>query len=64
MWWDQLVQVKYIEEKNVTWKEFKKHFEKKYLTMRYYGKNMKEFFEETDRTTYWANTHKRLKFSS
>jgi hypothetical protein len=45
MWWDQLVQVQHIREKNVTWKEFKKHFEKKYLTKRYYDKKMKEFFE-------------------
>jgi hypothetical protein len=29
----------------VTWKEFKKHFEKKYLAKRYYDKKMKEFFE-------------------
>jgi hypothetical protein len=39
------VQVQHIKEKNVTWKEFKKHFEKKYLTKRYYDKNMKELFE-------------------
>ena len=45
LWWDQLVQVKHIIYKDVTWKEFKKHFEKKYLTKRYYDKNMKEFFE-------------------
>jgi hypothetical protein len=45
MWWDHLVQVKHIREKNVTWREFKKNFEKKYLTKRYYDKNMKEFFE-------------------
>jgi hypothetical protein len=45
MWWDQLVQVQHIREKNVTWKEFKRHFEKKYLTKRYYDKKMKEFFE-------------------
>jgi hypothetical protein len=25
MWWDQLVQVQHIREKNVTWKEIKKH---------------------------------------
>jgi hypothetical protein len=37
--------VQYIKEKNVTWKEFKNNFEKKYLTKRYYGKRMKEFFE-------------------
>ena len=35
MWWDQVV----------TWREFKKYFEKKYLTKRYYNKKMKEFFE-------------------
>jgi hypothetical protein len=29
----------------MTWKEFNNHFEKKYLTKRYYDKNMKEFFE-------------------
>ena len=29
MWWDQLVQVKHIKEKSVTWREFKKYFEKK-----------------------------------
>jgi hypothetical protein len=45
MWWDQLVQVQHIKEKNITWKEFKKHFENKYLTMRYYDRKMKEFFE-------------------
>jgi hypothetical protein len=45
MWWDQLVQVQHIKEKSVTWKEFKKYFEKKYLTKRYYDKKMKELFE-------------------
>jgi hypothetical protein len=45
MSWDQLLQVKHIREKDVTWKEFKKHFEKKYLTKRYYDKKMKELFE-------------------
>jgi hypothetical protein len=39
------VQVQHIKEKNVTWKEFKKHFEKKYLTKIYYDKKMKDFFE-------------------
>jgi hypothetical protein len=45
MCWDQLVQVQHIREKDVTWKEFKKYFEKKYLTKRYYDRKMKEFFE-------------------
>jgi hypothetical protein len=34
IWWDQMVQVQCLKEKNVTWKEFKKHFEKKYLAKR------------------------------
>jgi hypothetical protein len=34
-----------LKRKNVTWREFKKYFEKKYLTKRYYDKKMKEFFE-------------------
>jgi hypothetical protein len=45
IWWEQLVQVQHVREKNVTWREFKRHFEKKYLTRRYYDKKMKEFFE-------------------
>jgi hypothetical protein len=38
MCWDQLVQVQHIKYKNITWKKFKKHFQKKYLTKRYYDK--------------------------
>jgi N-glycosylase/DNA lyase len=45
MWWDQLVQVQHIKKKSVTWREFKKYFENKYLTKRYYDKKMKELFE-------------------
>jgi hypothetical protein len=45
LWWEQLVQVQHVREKNVTWREFKKHFEKKYLTKRYYDRKMKDFFE-------------------
>jgi hypothetical protein len=37
--------VQHIKEKNVTWKEFKNYFEKKYLTKIYYDRKMKEFFE-------------------
>jgi hypothetical protein len=45
MWWDQFVQVQHIREKDITWKEFKRYFEKKYLTKRYYDRKMREFFE-------------------
>jgi hypothetical protein len=37
--------VQYIRERYITWKEFKRYFEKKYLTKRYYDRKMKEFFE-------------------
>jgi hypothetical protein len=39
------VQVKHIREKDITWKEFKRHFERKYLTKIYYDGKMKDFFE-------------------
>ena len=45
MWWDQFVQVQHIDEKNVTWREFKRYFQNKYLAKRYYDNKMKEFFE-------------------
>jgi hypothetical protein len=45
MWLDRFVQVHHIDEKKITWKQFKKYFQKKYLTKRYYDKNMKELFE-------------------
>jgi hypothetical protein len=37
--------VQQITKKDITWKEFKKYFKKKYLTKRYYDIKMKEFFE-------------------
>jgi hypothetical protein len=37
--------VQHIKENNVTLREFKRHFEKKYLTKSYYDKKMKDFFE-------------------
>jgi hypothetical protein len=45
MWWDQLVQVQHIDEKKITWRQFKKYFQKKYLTKHYYDRKMKDFFE-------------------
>jgi hypothetical protein len=45
MWWDHFVQVHHIDEKKVTLREFKRYFQMKYLTKRYYDKKMKEFFE-------------------
>jgi hypothetical protein len=45
MWWDQLMKVHHIREKYITWKEFRRYFEDKYLTKRYYDRKMKDFFE-------------------
>jgi hypothetical protein len=39
------MQVKHIDEKKITWREFKKYFQKKYLSKRYYGRKMKDLFE-------------------
>jgi hypothetical protein len=45
MWWDQYVQVQHIDEKKVTWREFKRYFQNKCLPKWYYDRKMKEFFE-------------------
>jgi hypothetical protein len=45
MWWDPFVQWKHIDERNVTWREFKRYFQKKYLIKRYYDTKMKKLFE-------------------
>jgi hypothetical protein len=31
MWWDQLKKVEHVNEKRITWKWFKKYFQKEYL---------------------------------
>jgi hypothetical protein len=45
MWWDRYLRVQHIDEKKVTWREFKRYFQKKYLTKRYYDRKMKELFK-------------------
>jgi hypothetical protein len=45
MWWDQLKQVEHINENRITWKQFKKYFQKEYLSENFYDKKMQEFFE-------------------
>ena len=39
------MQVKHIDERKVTWREYKRYFQNKYLTKCYYDRKMKEFFE-------------------
>jgi hypothetical protein len=45
MWWDQLKQVEHVNESRITWKQFKKYFQKEYLSEHFYDKKMQEFFE-------------------
>ena len=46
MWWDQLKQTKHLDEKIISWRQFKGYyFQEKCLFENYYERNMKEFFE-------------------
>jgi len=45
MWWDQLKQVEHINESMIAQKQFKKYFQKDYLSKHLYDKKIKEFFE-------------------
>jgi hypothetical protein len=40
MWWDQLKQVEHVNESRITWKQFKKYFQKEYLSKHFYDKKM------------------------
>jgi hypothetical protein len=45
MWWDQLKQSKHIDEKRISWRQFKEYFQDKYFSEHYYERKMKDFFE-------------------
>jgi hypothetical protein len=45
IWWEDLRNVKGIHEKELSWKQFEKHFKKKYLSERYDDENTKVFYE-------------------
>jgi hypothetical protein len=45
MCWDQLKQVKNMNEKRILWRQFKGYFQEKYFFEHYYEINMKYFFE-------------------
>jgi hypothetical protein len=38
--WDQLKQVEHVNESRITWKQFKKYFQKEYLSEHLYDKKM------------------------
>jgi hypothetical protein len=45
IWWEDLKNVKRIHEKELSWKQFEKHFKKKYLSEKYFDEKTKEFYE-------------------
>jgi hypothetical protein len=44
MWWDELKQVEHVNESRITSKQFKKYFQKEYLSEHLYHKKMQELF--------------------
>jgi hypothetical protein len=45
IWSEDLINVKGIYAKELSWKQFEKYFKKKYLSETYYDENTKEFYE-------------------
>jgi hypothetical protein len=45
IWWEDLRNVKGIHEKDLSWKQFEKHFKENYLSEKYFDGNTKEFYE-------------------
>jgi hypothetical protein len=45
MWWDQLKKVEHVNESRITWKQFKKYFQKEYLSEHLYDRKIQDFFE-------------------
>jgi hypothetical protein len=45
MRWDQLKQAKNVDEKRISWRQFKGYFHEIYLFKHYYERKMKEFYE-------------------
>ena len=45
IWWEDVKNVRGIQEYELTWNEFERLFKKKYLLERYYDDRAKEFYE-------------------
>jgi hypothetical protein len=45
IWWEDLRNMKGIHEKDLSWKQFEKYFNKKYLSKKYFDGKTKEFYE-------------------
>ena len=42
LWWEEIKTVRKINEEQVTWQEFHKHFKEKYLTEHYYDEKARQ----------------------
>jgi hypothetical protein len=60
MWWDQLKRAKNLDEKRISWRQFKGYFQEKYFSEHYYERKMKEFFELKLETMTMEEYVKRL----
>jgi hypothetical protein len=45
IWWEDLKNVKWIHEEDLSWERFEKYFSKKYLSEKYFDEKTKEFYE-------------------
>jgi hypothetical protein len=45
IWWDKLKQSKNLDEKRISWMQFKGYFQEKYFSKHHYERKMKYFFE-------------------
>jgi hypothetical protein len=45
IWWEDLKNMKGVHEEDLSWKQFEKYFQKKYLSKRYFNEKAKEFYE-------------------
>lgn len=45
LWWEEIKTVQGVDEQEVTWEQFKKHFKDKYLTEWFYVEKEKEFHD-------------------
>ena len=45
IWWGHLKQENNLDEKRISWRQFKVYFKHKYLSEHYYERKMKGFFE-------------------
>jgi hypothetical protein len=45
IWWEDLMNVKGVHEKDLSWKQFEKYFKKQYLSEKYMDGKTKDFYE-------------------